>query len=81
MKNWKMNSIESRSSGHSDNILQALPAKSVPLTAAKQLLILIYDENCDEMFAVFYPKECLTLIQSTKIKAEQQRCSINYREQ
>ena len=41
-----------RSSGHSDTNLEALPAKNVLLSAAKQLLIHFYDENGDEMFAL-----------------------------
>ena len=47
-----MHSTESRSSEHSDTKLEALPAKIVFLSAAKRLLIRLYDENGDEMFAL-----------------------------
>ena len=47
-----MHSAESRSSGHSDTNLETLPTKSVHLSAAKRLLIRLYDENGDEMFAL-----------------------------
>ena len=47
-----MHSTESRSSGHSDANLEALSAKSVLLSAAKRLLIRLYDENGDELSAV-----------------------------
>ena len=46
-----MHSTESQSSGHSDNNLEALPSKSILLSAAKRLLIHLYDENGDKMFA------------------------------
>ena len=52
LKNWKMHSRENRSSGHSDTNLEILPAKNAPLSAAKRLLIRLYDENGDEMFAL-----------------------------
>ena len=56
-KNWKIHYIESRSSGHSDTNLEALPAKSFLLSAAKRLLIRLYDENGDEMFALSNSEE------------------------
>ena len=40
-----MHSTESQSSGHSDTNLEALPAESVLLSAAKRLLIRLYDEH------------------------------------
>ena len=46
-----MYSTKSRSSGHSDTNLVALPAKNVLLSAARQLLISLYDENGGKMFA------------------------------
>ena len=65
-----MHSKESRSSGHSDTSLEALPAKSVLLSTAKRLLIRLYDENGDKMFALpIRNKECLTLSRSTQIKS------------
>ena len=51
---WKMHSTESRSSGHSDTNLEALPAKSVLSSAEKRLLIHLYDENGDEVIALFH---------------------------
>ena len=48
--NGKMHSTESRSSGHSDTSLEALPVKSVLLSAAKRLLIRLCDEDGDETF-------------------------------
>ena len=45
IKSGNMHSTESRSLGHSDTDLVALPTKSVLLSAAKRL----YDENCDNM--------------------------------
>ena len=47
-----MHSPESRSSGHSNTNLEVLPAKSVLLSAAKRLLIRLYDESDDEMSAL-----------------------------
>ena len=47
-----MHSTESRSPGHSDTNLEALPAKSVLLSAAKRPLIRLYDKNGDKMFAL-----------------------------
>ena len=47
-----MHSTESRSSGHSDTNLQALPVNSVLLSAPKRLLIRHYDENGDKFFAL-----------------------------
>ena len=52
IKNAKMRSTVCRSSGHSDTNLEALSAKSVLLSAAKQLLIHLYDESGDEMFVL-----------------------------
>ena len=52
IKNGKIHSTVSRSSGHSDTNLETLPAKSVLLSAAKRLFIRLYDENGDEMFAL-----------------------------
>ena len=80
--NGEEHSRESRSSGRCDTNLGALPAKSVPLSAAKRLLIRLDDENGDEMFALPIPKKeslslSLSLSQSTKIKAERQRYSRN----
>ena len=49
IKNWKMHSTESRKSGHCDTNLETLPAKSVLLST---LLIPLYDEYFDEMFAL-----------------------------
>ena len=40
------------SSGHSDTNLEAFPAKSVLLSAAKRHIIRLYDENGDEMFTL-----------------------------
>ena len=51
-KKVRMYYTDNRSSGHSDSNLEALPAKSVSLSAAKRLLIRLYDENGDEMFAL-----------------------------
>ena len=51
MKNGKMHSTESRSSGHRDTNLEALPARSVLLSTAKRFLIRLYNENGDKMFA------------------------------
>ena len=56
IKNWKMHSTESRSSGHSDTNFEELPAKSVLLSVAKRLLIRLYDENGDKMIALFDSK-------------------------
>ena len=52
-----MHSTESRSSGHSDTNLETLPVKSVLLSATKRLLIRLYDENSDKMFALSYSDE------------------------
>ena len=52
-----MHSAESRSSGHSDTDLEVLPAKSVPLSAAKRLLVRLHDENADEMSSLSDSKE------------------------
>ena len=52
IRNGKMHSTESQSSGHSDTNLEALPAKSAVLSAAKRFLIRLYDENGDEMLAL-----------------------------
>ena len=60
LKNWKMHSTESRSSGHSDTNLEALPAKSAVLSAAKQLLIRLYDK----MFALPNSEEGVSHSQS-----------------
>ena len=51
MKNGKMHSTESRSSGHRDTNLEALPARSVLLSTEKRFLIRLYNENGDKMFA------------------------------
>ena len=47
-----MHSTENRSSGYSVTNLEALPAKSVLLTEVKRLLIRLYDENGEKMFAL-----------------------------
>ena len=80
IKNGKMYSKESRSSGHSDTDLDELPAKSVLLSTAKRILIRLYDENSDEMFASSdseSEEERMSLNQSMQFKAEQPRCSRN----
>ena len=60
IKNGKMHSTESRSSGHSDSNLEALPAKSAVLSAAKLLLIRLYDK----MFALPNSEEGVSHSQS-----------------
>ena len=51
-KNEKMHSTERRLSGRSDTNLDALTAKCVLLSAAKRLLIPLYDESGEEMFVL-----------------------------
>ena len=51
-KNGKIHSTKSRTSGHSDTNLEALSVNSFLLSMAKRLLIHLYDENCDKMFAL-----------------------------
>ena len=84
MKNGKMHSTDSRSSGHSDTNLEVLPVKSVLLSAAKRHLTRTYDEDSDEMFAqsdyeegVFHsqsvgPNESLTATLFDKYKKKKQ---------
>ena len=59
-----MHSTERRSSGHSDNNLVVLPAKSVLLSAAGRLFFRLYDENGEEMFALSDSEEGVSHSQS-----------------
>ena len=78
INNGKMHSTESRSSGHSDTNLEALPAKSARLSAAiKDFSFAFMMKTVTKCLLYPIPKECLTLSQSTKIKAEQQSCLRN----
>ena len=59
-----MHCTVSRLSARSDINLEALPAKSVLLSAAKRLLICLYDENYDDMFALTHSEEGVSHSQS-----------------
>ena len=77
IKNGKMHSTESLSSGHIDTSLEALPAKSVLLSAAKDFLFTFMMKAVTKCLFYPIPKECLILSQLTQIKAEQQCHSRN----